>query len=119
MFKNYTNCIQMTSGFTFVVACSVPEYVHSKPNSTHSGDKGGEKRREGRLMILSSQGMGPFTNDVVNFFSDFSYTLHHIGSFSVLSIGNFDQFLKTSPSQLPTSLMDGPSDVVDEDGKGN
>ena len=27
-FKNYTNCMQMTSGFTFAVACSVPEYVH-------------------------------------------------------------------------------------------
>ena len=48
----------MTSGFTFAVACSVPEYVHSKPISTHSGwGEGGEKRREGRLMILSSQGM--------------------------------------------------------------
>ena len=58
----------MISGFTFAVACSVPEYVYSKPISTHSGRKGGEKRREGRLMILSSQGMGPFINDVGNYF---------------------------------------------------
>ena len=32
--------------------------------------------------------------------------LPHVGSFLVLSVGNFDQFL--TPPQLPTLFMDGP-----------
>ena len=106
----------MSSGFTFAVPCSVPEYVHSKPNSTHSGDKGGEKRREGRLMILSSQGMGPSKTDVGNFIRIF----HKPSPISVV-FQDYPSAILTNfrplPLQLPTSFMDGPNAVADEDGK--
>ena len=72
------------------------------------GRTGGEKRREGRLMILSSQGMGPFTNDVGNFFRTFHPPLPHISSFSVLSVGNFDQLPTPPPPNCRRSLRTAP-----------
>ena len=43
------------------------------------------------------------------FFRIFDTPLPHVGSFLVLSVGNFDQFLTPPPSQLPTSFMDAPN----------
>ena len=42
------------------------------------------------------------------FFQIFDTPLPHVGSFLVLSIGNFDQFFTSPLSQLPTLFMDGP-----------
>ena len=42
------------------------------------------------------------------FFQIFDTPLPHVGSFLVLSIGNFDQFLTPPPYQLATLFMDGP-----------
>ena len=50
---------------------------------------------------------GPSINNII-FFWIFDTPLPHIGSFLVLSVGNFDQILTPPPSQLPTSFMDGP-----------
>ena len=72
MFKNYTNCIQMTSGFTFVVASSVPEYVHSKPISTHSGGNGRGEEKRGKVDDLVITGNGTIHKRCWQFFSDFS-----------------------------------------------
>ena len=48
----------MTSGFTFVVASSVPEYVHSKPISTHSGGNGRGEEKRGKVDDLVITGNG-------------------------------------------------------------
>ena len=41
----------------------------------------------------------------------------HVGSFLVLSVGNFDQILTPPPSQLQTSFMDDPCQRQKEDNK--
>ena len=42
------------------------------------------------------QAKGPSINDVGNFSGFFDTLLSHVGSFLVLSVGNFDQFLTTT-----------------------
>ena len=42
-------------------------------------------------------------------------SLLHVCSFLVLSVGNFDQFLTTCPSQLPTLFLDNPLRWLDHD----
>ena len=57
---------------------------------------------------IGPQIVGPSYKRCRQFFWIFNTPLSYIGSFLIVSIGNFDQFLPLSPSQLPTSFMDGP-----------
>ena len=64
-------------------------------------------KKSSSYILLTSE--GPSINDDDNFYSGFlTPHLPHVGSFLVLSVGIFDQFLKSPPSQLPTLFMDGP-----------
>ena len=59
------------------------------------------------LCYCKSKGLWAIHKRRWQFFRIFDTPLPHVGSFLVLSVGNFDQFL--TPSQLPTSFMDSPS----------
>ena len=64
-----------------------------------------------------NEGLGAVHKRRLQFFRNFDTPSPISAVFLVLSVGNFDQFLTPPPSQLPTLFMDGPNDVVDEDGK--
>ena len=100
--------MQMTSGFTFVVAYSVPEYVHSKPISAHSGGREGRREeREGWWSCHHREWDHSQTTSAI-FFWTFHPPLLHISSFSVLSVSNFDQLPTPPPPNCRRSLWTAP-----------
>ena len=61
-----------------------------------------------KMSSIESLYLGTIHKRRRQFFRIFDTPLPHVGSFLVLSIVNFDQFLTPLPSQLPMSFMDGP-----------
>ena len=63
-----------------------------------------------RVLVLLLPTLGPSINDVGNFSGNFDTPLPHVGSFLVLSVGNFDQIL--TPPNCRRRLWMAPLAIV-------